>query len=63
MKPLFIRVTNNSGVLEDSIEHMIGEVYKVFDTYQYEDEGNLGIEVNDNVVPIFADEYEVVEWA
>lgn len=63
MKPYVIRVIKNNGVHEDSIEHLVGEMYKVSDTYQYEDEGNIGIQVNNNIVPIFAEEYEVVEWA
>jgi hypothetical protein len=62
MKPYVIRVIKNDGVLEDSIEHLVGEHFRVSDTYQYEDQGSLSIEVNDTIVPLFAEEYEVVEW-
>ena len=63
MKPYVIRVVKNNGVQEDSVEHLIGEMYKVSDTYQYEDEGSLSIQVKDHIVPLFSNEYEVVEWA
>jgi hypothetical protein len=62
MKPYVIRVVKSNGVQEDSIEHLVGEMYKVSDTYQYEDEGNISIECNDQIIPLFAEEYEVVEW-
>jgi hypothetical protein len=62
MKPYVIRVVKNNGVLKDSIEHLVGEHFKVSDTYQYEDQGILSIEVNDTIVPLFSEEYEVLEW-
>jgi hypothetical protein len=63
MKPYVIRVIKNDGVLEDSIEHLVGEHFKVYDGYKFEEEGNVGIWYNNTVIPLFSEEYEVIEWA